>query len=577
MTEAIRLGRGAPRRTAWRAGWALFAGVLGGHALIALAVGEVAWDDGYITLAFARTFAETGHIGLTPASEIVEGATSPAWFLLMAAVYKLGVTSFYGFHLASQLAAAVCAAVTAVLLYRLLAPTVPGVAWWIALLTLFLGPFRTETANGMEMTLLCVVVLGMISLLRDDRRQPVLGLVALAAVVPLVRLEAAGYVVAGAIALAVLSRQVRVAAAVIAGTVASVLLVSYVRLLVFGTFGLTNTMLAKQLSPYSPPFGTPAWNTQILVSLVIEPVTTLLPPLVVAVVLARMSAKAGPGRPTRTVGGLLAAARLRHLPARVSFGVGYAAAFLGFVIVFGSNYFAPPGRMGASATLALIVAAGTVFPVPRSQPPLPIAGRVIAIGVLVVMPFTGLVSQDTGWLYLARINADEKLSFNSSIAYRKNGEAAERVRELLAQPTVSVLLADVGAPSLCCQRLEILDLGLLANAELATHGWTRFPEYLRTNRPDLIQTHGVWSQESGIYANAQFLADYTPVVVGESLFFMRDDLLDRLAARCTPADLSGPYFYAGLEPASSKPGSNATTIDRDFLESLGAESLCRLD
>ena len=32
---------------------------------IAVAVGTETWDDGYITLAFARTFAETGHIGLT--------------------------------------------------------------------------------------------------------------------------------------------------------------------------------------------------------------------------------------------------------------------------------------------------------------------------------------------------------------------------------------------------------------------------------------------------------------------------------------------------------------------------------
>ena len=149
--------------------WRLFGSVFAVHTVIALMVGEVAWDDGYITLAFARTFAETGHIGLTPVSETVEGATSPLWFLLMAGIYKLGVTSFYGFHFASQLVAALCAAGAAVLLYRLIRPYAPAAAWWIAFVLMMLGPFRTETTNGMEMTLLCVVVLGIVNLIQRGR------------------------------------------------------------------------------------------------------------------------------------------------------------------------------------------------------------------------------------------------------------------------------------------------------------------------------------------------------------------------------------------------------------------------
>ena len=55
----------------------VFVTVLIAHIAIALAVGPESWDDGFITLSFARTFAETGHIALTPVSEQVEGATSP--------------------------------------------------------------------------------------------------------------------------------------------------------------------------------------------------------------------------------------------------------------------------------------------------------------------------------------------------------------------------------------------------------------------------------------------------------------------------------------------------------------------
>ncbi len=350
------------RRAATAGSWALFGSILAIHTLLAFAVGEVAWDDGYITLAFARTFAETGHIGLTPFSEVVEGATSPLWFLGMAGVYGLGAKSFYGFHLASQLGAALCAAVAAVLLYRLLRPAAPVAAWWIAFLALLLGPFRTETANGMEMTLLCVLILGMVTLIRDKKDQPLTGLVTLAAVVPLVRLEAAGYVVAGALSLVLLSRHLRVGAAIIASSLLSILLVSYGRFVVFGTVGLTNTMIAKQLSPYSPPFGTPAWNIQILVSVVIEPVTTLLPAVMVAIVLFRLSGVAA----LPTLRGSLRLAASRSMPARMSFGIGYALAYLLFIVVFGSNYFAPPGRMGASATLALVVVMAMVIPALRS-------------------------------------------------------------------------------------------------------------------------------------------------------------------------------------------------------------------
>jgi hypothetical protein len=260
----------------------------------------------------------------------------------------------------------------------------------------------------------------------------------------------------------------------------------------------------------------------------------------------------------------------------MSFAVAYALSYFVFVIVFGSNYFAPAGRMGASATLALLVATAMAIPVTEQVVRVSARARV-AVVALFLVPFTGLVAQDTMWMYIARLNTDQKLAFNSTTAYRKNGEAAERVRELLDQPSVSVMLADVGAPSLCCERLEVLDLGLLANTDLSRSGWEGFPQYLRERNPDLIQTHGVWSQESEIYENPDFQRNYTPIVVYDSLFFLRNDHFNRLKDRCVEAPTSGPYFYAGLEPASSKKeAKGARTIDKDYLDSLGLRSFCRL-
>lgn len=554
--------------------WCLFGSVFAVHTAIGLAVGEVAWDDGYITLAFARTFAETGQIALTPVSETVEGATSPIWFLLLAALYKLGITGFYGFHAASQVLAALSAAGCSVLLYRLIQPSVPAVAWWIAFLSLMLGPFRTETANGMEMTLLCLVVLGILNLIRDDERQPLAGVVALSALVPLIRLEAAGYVIAGALVIIVFSRQWRLATALIVSSLTSIVFVSIVRYVVFGTVGLTNTMIAKQVSPYSPPSGTPAWFLQLSYSIVIEPVLTLLPAFVVAYALGRMSGSKARDK----VRALVPTARSRILDARISFSIGFSLAYFAFVILFGSNYFAPPGRMGASAMLALIVVAAMVVPVPGGfgKRWVPRRAKLAAAG-LFLMPLLGILAQDLAWFYIARLNTDPKLAFNSTVAYRRNGEAMDHVRELLQQPRITALFADVGAPGLCCERLEILDLGLLTNTRLAKIGWAGFPDFLKDKMPDLIQTHGVWSQETGIYDNPDFRSGYTPVVVYNSLFYLRNDLYDRLEGGCRPADTTEDYFYAGLEPASSVKGAkDARVIDKDFIDSLGLSSFCRL-
>ncbi|MDH6244144.1 hypothetical protein M2432_001786 [Mycobacterium sp. OTB74] len=58
--------RAGSRRSLTDSVVAVFGVVLGVHLAIALAVGAESWDDGYITLSFARTFAETGHFALTP-------------------------------------------------------------------------------------------------------------------------------------------------------------------------------------------------------------------------------------------------------------------------------------------------------------------------------------------------------------------------------------------------------------------------------------------------------------------------------------------------------------------------------
>ncbi|MEO0993431.1 MAG: hypothetical protein AAFX62_06445, partial [Pseudomonadota bacterium] len=52
------------------------AAVLLVHLPVVALVGDQAWDDGAITLAFSRTLAEVGLFALTPVSPVVEGSSS---------------------------------------------------------------------------------------------------------------------------------------------------------------------------------------------------------------------------------------------------------------------------------------------------------------------------------------------------------------------------------------------------------------------------------------------------------------------------------------------------------------------
>ncbi len=571
----------AGRRLDLHSAGGVFVAVLAAHLAILLAVGLESWDDGYITLALARTFAETGHIGLTPVSEHVEGATSPLWFLLMAGIYKIGITSFAGFHVASQIVAALCSAAAAVVFYRLIRPAAPRAAWWITVLVFLLGPIRAETGNGMEMSLLCLVVLGILLLLRDDdgRRWPAVA--ALAALVPWIRLEATGYVIAGAVAVWLFSapRNRRSLVGIMLAALGSVAVLVLVRYLVFGTVLFTNTMIAKQMPPYSPPYPSAAWWGQQVDGLVFEPVVTALPAVVIFLILLRMSGQ----RLGEKFAALKRRALARSVPLPVSFGLAYAAAFFGFTAVFGANVFTLPGRMGMSATVLLVVAAMSSVSLPESteRRQLP-RGAKLAVAGLFLVPCAGLIAYDTLGMTMRvaqLVSDDQRAKVYSFSAFRANGEAMERVREQLGLPQIAVLLTDVGQPGLCCKNVEILDFGLLANSELTRTGWAGFPAYLREQNPDLIQLHSSFTQESGITRDEYFTTNYVPVFVDLSLFYMRKDHYEKLEGSCIFGEAPKYYFFTGGEPLSSQPGApvdSALRIDKDYLKSLGLTEYCRL-
>ncbi|KUL28216.1 hypothetical protein [Streptomyces regalis] len=530
----------------------LFCATLFLHAVLALFIGANGWDDGSITLAFARTFAESGQIALTPPSETVEGFSSPFWFLLMAGTCRMLPLDFDGMILASQLWSGIFAAIGAVLVHTMLRPYGRVQAWLVSLVLFGYGPFLNETINGMEMTSLSAVALAIVWLLRSGHRYAWIGLTLLAATAPWIRAEAVGYVIAGAVLLALWSKEYRRAWALTAGAVLSLAVLTAVRLAIFGSL-LPNTMIAKQSSPYSTD-STIRHLLQMFVAAV-EVLYVLLPAAVIAIVAL-----------TGMRGGLRSAGTeaLRRMRSRgvhpvVSFSLGYIAAVAAFNVGIGRNW-GYIGRMEQSAIALGVVAVALAKPrVMRFLRPTPRLFAVIA--AMLLLTACGIEKQ----FIAARLDPERQAAVTPA-TYREAGQAMDAVRVKLGKPELTVLTPDVGGSSLCCSRLKILDLALLANTELARDGYAAMPAYLETGRPDLVETHGMWSEASKLYDVASFRDDYTPVVVHGMWMYLRNDLHPELHSRCTPItpENARSLRYRGSE------------VDERYVRSLKLDSVCRL-
>ena len=141
-------------------------------ALIGFLVRANAWDDGAITLAFSRTFAATGHIALTAASEQVEGFSSITWFLINALI-NLFRPGFDGAILASQISAGIFLGVATAFMWLIARELRLQSGTTLAILIVFslFGPAISEVANGMEMTLFAAAGLALVYALyfRENR------------------------------------------------------------------------------------------------------------------------------------------------------------------------------------------------------------------------------------------------------------------------------------------------------------------------------------------------------------------------------------------------------------------------
>lgn len=487
-------------------------------ALITRLVGVHAWDDGAITLAYSRTFAESGLIALTPVSEEVEGYSSSAWFLINA-VMALFRPGFEGAIYASQVAAGIFLGVATVFVWLIARHLGLRPRTRLAILLVFslFGPAVSEVSNGMEMTLLTATGLALFHALyvRENRL-----LLAVAIVVFLTaRFEAMIYYAALLTPLLLRGRY-RSFILLAAAGLAVVGLHAIVRYSVFGDV-FPNPVHAKMHVPYSLS-GLQGVKLRLIAAVEI---TATLFPMVLAVAALLIVPWSG------LSGRLRALASIRNDVLALAAPV---AAVVLFAILIGKNW-GYVGRMQFLALPFVLLIFGLVYD-RLADPARGVSARpaLIAVCALTVL-FSWFVSARQPIAQMART-----LSGGGEVAevygttpetYRRTGLAVDHLRRLLGKDTITFATPDVGGLALCCDRIRVLDLGLLASRKLARQGYGALPAILAEERPDAIEVHQHWGVNSKIYTIPEFRDAYQPVIIDRTRFHLRNEHAARLTGQ----------------------------------------------
>jgi hypothetical protein len=550
------------------------------YQLLLVYVGPHAWDDGAITLAYARTLAETGRFALTPVSEVVEGASSLLFVGGMAALQGLHAWSFDGLIRASQWVALLAWMATLVLMDRKLRFHVPHAGQRLLLLGLLavLPMPMAEVFNGMEMSTFALILLGVVEAF--ERRHAALWLLIPLAL--LVRFEAAfylGFAFAGLVLCR--PRDRRWAWGAGAYVVAIWLFLAWWRFQVFDDW-MPNTIRAKMHAPYMP-----AGHGLALLQAKAEGLMEFLKVNAAwLLTLAWLWRRAAPVR---------AGAEGGQTWQRWDIKVWLVLAFAVFGALTGANW-GYQGRMCLAALPLLVLMVAERWTVMRAmaggerRPVLHTAGwALVGLSLATAVVNANVALGDAkavmrgayyqGYLPPALQARTEAHMRSGQVEFahwmgvtpanfRATGLVVDRVRASLGLKEIALLTPDVGGLSLCCRQIRVLDFGLLTSRELAHSGYAGLGAYLNAQQADLIITHTFWSELSGIYALPAFDRQYVPVVVSGMHMWLRKDHLSRLlrSPMWRASTLEGPQALT-----QTKYGGKPT--DLAYVQSRGAENI----
>ncbi len=458
---------------------------------VSFLVGDNGWDDGAITLAFARTFARHGRVALTPHSEVVEGFSSVSWFVLNALVALAGTTSRSSI-LTSQVLSALCICLCTLMLARSCA--LLRLNRFISSLVIVTfavwGCSFSEASNGMEMGLLAAAILVIVNeLLSPEPR--VAWLSAGVALAMTTRFEAGLYV--GLLALGVATVPGRRAFwCIVLSCIVTALLLSAWRLTAFSDI-LPNTFWAKRWPPYAT-FGLSGRLNGAL-----EMPLFFLGPLIALPILHRLHDLHFDGMGT---------VRAR----RQAFSI--LAAPLAGAIVMGAltgEHWGYRGRMPYFAFAPALLALGLLLAswVERRGGKLPMA---IAGGLFLLCALASMKGFPTGSLGAALRGGAFGVTPHT---YAESGRVFRRFAAAADAQHPTILTADLGGLALCCEEFKIVDLSFLSNQRLAHQGPAAIAEVLDAESPDLVEAHWKWAEVGKLYELPRFQAHYAPAFAGQ--------------------------------------------------------------
>ena len=508
------------------------------------------WDDGAITLAYARTWWHTGTFALTPISPVAEGTSSLLWTSVMGAASL--VTDVNSAHsndallAISKITSAACFCVVLSLFYLLAGYFLEARYRDMAVIVLSLSVTPiAEIANGMEMTCYAMLVLVVaVAWLREQvPSRALLGLCILSsALIVMIRFESIIFlpVFFAGLALARPDRSTSLLALVATDAVVFTCLEAW-RWLTFDSF-LPNTILAKRWPPYTIP-GLLHQGYRHFIGLIELPLVFAGPVVGILLLLLISILK---GTPWTTVYNFGSSHR-----GNTRFLVCMSTGALVFGLSLGYNWGAV-GRMGfAFAPFVLLLLVFCIQSVLSKQRGV---GAIITTIIFVQAVFV-----------LAQLPRLIKNAVPVSLV-EAHGRDIERIRLSLERPSLSVMIPDIGGTALCCQNLRLLDTGLLGNQTLAHQGYGAIPELIQQEKPDMIETHGSWAHDGRFYSNS-LLAGYKPVIFNDLVVFLKSSLA---------ADLlrSNRFMQTNCRNAVNVAGLYPTLLSKDDINFTENQPMC---
>ncbi len=545
-------------------------------------VRDFGWDDGSITVAYSRTYAGSGRIALTPVSEQVEGFSSPAWFWILAACYRIAHPGFLGMLQISQVLASLCSALACGVLYLLLYRRFGVPTAMLACLVLgFSNMFLSEDANGMEMSLLALLIA--ICIVAVQRRHSTL-LILTTILATTVRFEAAFYLWCAGVAIFLAgNRQSRkTGVQIAASTVLAWLGVELWRLFAFHTF-MPNTVFAKRWPPYTRHGMDAVWSHLGGLLGLYDCLAVLIAGAVWLYVTQDTADLGSPESSASRPTSLLSSDTLR-------FCVGYTVGLTIFNFIIGTNS-GYRGRMYFSGFIPAILLLFYLFQSCRRR--LSVAWASLVLVVWWASTFAihyryldfhqswSLALREHGLGTTIRpSNVFDKVLFHYRVPYGANmygitphqfaltGRAVDAIRVQLHLATITFMVPDVGGASLCCENIRIVDSGLLTNTVLAHDGYAALAKVLDAENPEVIETHIPWSRSENIYRLPQFIHNYSPVIYQDNFFWVRNDILHRLEA-IQPSEEIGPPDALALQTRYLDETQETSNYDYEHLLSSG--------